>query len=109
MKKVWKNKSIIAIALAVVFTTASMPAARANNSSQATPVELKFLGEVKNQLVFLLNFDGNAEESEFGVTITDESGLTLYTGTVKGEKISKKYYHEFFTGAGAYAPHWHLS
>jgi hypothetical protein len=91
MKQVLKNKSIIAITLFAIFSAATVPAAMANNSSRVVPVELKFLGEVKNQLVFQMDFDGNAEENEFIVTITDESGFTLYRENVKGEKVTKRF------------------
>jgi hypothetical protein len=91
MKKVMKSTSIIAIALYAVFTVAFTPVVLANNSSRVVPVELTFLGEVKSQLVFQLNFDGNAEENEFTVTIIDESGSILYRENVKGEKISKRF------------------
>jgi hypothetical protein len=91
MKQVLKNKSIIALTLFAIFSTAAAPAALANDSSRVIPVELKFLGEVKNQLVFQLNFDGNVEENDFTVTITDETGNQLYKENVKGEKITKRY------------------
>ncbi|HKB44908.1 MAG TPA: hypothetical protein VKC90_10980 [Chitinophagaceae bacterium] len=91
MKQVLKRKSIIVATLFAVFSTALAPAAQANDSSRVIPVELKFLGEVKDQLVFQLNFDGNAEENEFAVTITDEAGATLYRENVKGEKVTKRY------------------
>jgi len=91
MKQVLKRKSIIVATLFAVFSTALAPAAQANDSSRVIPVELKFLGEVKDQLVFQLNFDGNAEENEFTVTITDEAGATLYRENVKGEKVTKRY------------------
>src|SRR5260221_907301 len=90
MKQVLKRKSIIVATLFAVFSTALAPAAQANDSSRVIPVELKFLGEVKDQLVFQLNFDGNAEENEFAVTITDEAGATLYRENVKVEKVTKR-------------------
>jgi len=92
MKKVSKNKSIIiAMVIAAIFTVTSMPAAIANDSTRPIPVELKYLGEANNQLQFLLNFEGNAEENEFIVTISDENGFSLYRETLKGEKITKRF------------------
>ena len=91
MKQVLKRKSIIVATLFAVFSTALAPAAHANDSSRVIPVELKFLGEVKDQLVFQLNFDGNVEENEFTVTITDDAGVQLYRENVKGEKVTKRY------------------
>jgi hypothetical protein len=91
MKQVLKSKSIIVATLFAVFSTAFTHPAQASDSSRVIPVELKFLGEVNNQLVFQLNVDGNAEENEFTVTITDEAGMTWYRENVKGEKVSKRY------------------
>ena len=91
MKKVWKNKSLMAVALALVFATASMPAL-ANSGNRSIPVELKFVGETKNQYVFLLTFDGSADDNEFVVSISDESGIPVYKETVKAEKLSKRFF-----------------
>ena len=91
MKQVLKNKSIMSIALFAILLSASTSALANNDSSRVIPVELKFIGEVKNQLVFLLNFEGNADENEFIVSIIDETGNTLYKEAVKGEKISKRF------------------
>ena len=91
MKQVLKRKSIIVATLFAVFSTALAPAAQANDSSRVIPVELKFLGEVKDQLVFQVNFDGNAEENEFTVAIIDEAGYTLYRENIKGEKVTKRF------------------
>lgn len=90
MKQVLKNKVILAIAFFAVFLTASAPAF-AYDSTRAIPVELKFLGEVNEQFVFQLVFDGNAEENEFTVTITDNAGFLLHKEVIKGEKVSKKF------------------
>src|SRR5437773_11592883 len=91
MKQVLKSKSVIVATLFAIFSTAFGHTAQANDSSRIIPVELRFLGEVKDQLVFQLNVDGNAEDNEFTVTITDEAGLTFYKENIKGEKVSKRY------------------
>ena len=91
MKQVLKSKSIIVATLFAVFSTAFGHTAQASDSSRVIPVELKFLGEVNDQLVFQLNVDGNAEENEFSIVITDETGNSLYRENIKGERVSKRF------------------
>ena len=61
----------------------------ANNKSD-NPVELKYLGSVDNQPVFLLNLNNN-DADEFVITLKDKSGNVLYSEEVKGKEISRKY------------------
>ncbi len=91
MKKVLRNKSLIAIALFTVFTVALAPVAMANSSNTIVPMELKFLGNVNNKPLFQLNVVGNAEENEFTIAIIDEFGNRLYKETIKGENFSKRF------------------
>lgn len=91
MKKVSKNKSIIAVALFTVFTVAFSPTAIAKDIKPAVPVELKFVGNVNEKTVFQLNFTGSTEENEFTINIIDEDGNRLYKETLKGENFSKRY------------------
>jgi hypothetical protein len=63
MKQVLKRKGILALTLFAVFSTASATAVQANDSSRVIPAELKFLGEVKDQMVFQLNVNGNTHLS----------------------------------------------
>ena len=90
MKRVLRNKSIIAIALFAVFTTAIAPAVNASDTSNVSPIELKFLGQANDKAYFLLNVE-NADKKDYNLLIIDNEGNTLYRETVKGEKISKKF------------------
>lgn len=90
MKKVSKIRSLVAIAALAVITMVSIPA-KANDSSRVIPVELKFVGESNNQLVFQLNFNATPDENEFIVAVSDEAGHVLHKETVKGEKATKKF------------------
>lgn len=86
-------KVISAIALFTA-TTLFTPAVKATNEKNDTnnlPVELKFVGNVKNQPLFQLNFLGSAKENEFNVNITDQNGILLYSSLEKGEKFSKQF------------------
>lgn len=91
MKQVIRRSSIIGMALLVAFTTTSARAAQTGDSNHGTPVELRFAGQLKDQLIFELTFDGNTRDNEFAIVIVDETGLTLYKGIVKGEKFSKTF------------------
>ena len=85
------TKSIIVIALFSVLSFMQVNAAQLNDSSKALPVELKYTGTVQNQPILQLSIDGSVEENEFSISITDQSGLVLYSGSAKGEKIFKKF------------------
>jgi hypothetical protein len=81
---------VIAVALATIFTVGFTSAALANDGKNVIPVELKYLGQFKNQPLFELNFT-NADESEFVVIIRDQDGTVLYKDNVKAGSISKKF------------------
>ena len=90
MKKVLINTRIFAIALAATLITAFSSPALANDEKKPIPVELKFIGNIENQPVFLLTFS-NAEENEFTIVVRDEFNYVLYRENVKGINISKKF------------------
>ena len=90
MKKVLINTRILAIALAATFTTAFSSPALANEEKKAIPVELKFVGNIESQPVFLLSFN-NAEENGYTIIVRDEYGNVLYRDKVKGGNIAKKF------------------
>jgi hypothetical protein len=90
MKKVLINTRILAIALAATFTTAFSSPAFAMDEKKAIPVELKFVGNIGDQPVFLLNFT-NIEENEYTIVVRDEYGNVLYRDKVKGGNIAKKF------------------
>jgi len=90
MKKVFRNKNIIAVALIAVFATAFETPIHATDSTTVNPVELTYLGKAHDQLYFLLNVD-NSDKKDYNLLIIDNAGNTLYRETIKGEKISKKF------------------
>ncbi len=67
MKRVFKNNRLLAIAFFTVFSVATVPAWQWQMvaTKPTLPVELKLIGSVKNQPLFQLNFNGNAEDNEF--------------------------------------------
>ena len=91
MEKVFRNNRLIVIAFFTAFSVASTTAAMARDNNNPIPVEMKFMGYLKNQLLFQLNFAGNAENNEFTIIIRDENGNTLYRENIKGENFSKSF------------------
>ena len=88
-----QNKIIIASAFFALLTFVFAGTASANDSSATVvvPVELKFLGNVKNLPMIQLDFFGSKAENEFNISVTDEDGIELYNADVKGEVFSKKF------------------
>lgn len=89
MKTVMISTRILAIALFVFFATAFSPA-QANNGKKIIPVELKFLGNMKNQPVFQMSFT-SSEENEFLIVIRDENNNVIYKDNVKGGTFTKNF------------------
>ncbi|MGZ8556867.1 MAG: hypothetical protein ACXWWC_00965 [Chitinophagaceae bacterium] len=90
MEKIFRNKRLIVIAFFTAFSVASATSVMANGNNPI-PVEMKFMGYLKNQLLFQLNFAGNAEHNDFTIIIRDEYSNTLYRENIKGENFSKSF------------------
>ena len=90
MKRAFINTRIFAVALAITGTTAFSTPAMAIDEKKTIPVELKFLGNINNQPVILLNFT-NTEVNEYTVVIRDSHGLVLYKDKVKGSNMTQKF------------------
>ena len=85
------NTRIVAIALVAALTVAFTTPVLANTTGENPQnVELKYLGQYKNQPVFELTFK-NSEEAEFTVVIRDEQDNIVYKDFIKGGTTSKKY------------------
>jgi hypothetical protein len=83
------NTRNIFIALATFFAISiAVPAAAGEAPGQ--PVELKYIGKIKNQPVFELTVSG-MEDNEFTVVIRDEYNDVLYKEIFKGDSITKKF------------------
>lgn len=84
------NTRLIAIAFVALFTVAFSAPALANDGTKIIPVELKFIGNVKNQPLFHMTFN-STEESSYTITVRDEYGNVLYKENVKGGTFTKKF------------------
>lgn len=84
-------KSVTAIVLFTVLTAGLAPAASASDSSLIIPgVELKFLGENKEQAVFEMTLI-SAEEEEFTIIIRNWQGNLLFKDKVTGTNLRRRF------------------
>ena len=67
--------------------------AQDTNKSNASVVEIKYLGSVGNQPIFQVAFD-NLKQENVQVSITDENGVELYGEKFKDKRFSKKFKFE---------------
>lgn len=94
MKKILYTTKLVALAMAVVFTTAFTNDATAKTLSDnpLEPLSLSFnyVGTMSRSPVFKLSAF-NPNEDEFLVEVYDQDGVMLYTETVEGTNVSKKF------------------
>ncbi len=91
MKQVMKNiKSVVAVALLALTLGISNTAVANNGGDNNNNVELKYLGQLKNQPVFQLNIK-SAPDAEYLVRIIDEANNVVYAEKLKGQDITKKF------------------
>jgi len=89
MKQAMKTTRMITMGL---ITLCTMGLSQATFASVKTdnPVELNFIGKVKDHPVFQLNLNNN-ETEEYIITIKDESNFVLYSEKVSGVNLTRKY------------------
>ena len=91
MKKVMsKNKAIIIALMAIISTSFSNPASAMDKKSDPPGVEIKYLGFVARNPVFEITTN-NVQADKFFITIRDESGTVLYSESLSGKNLSRKY------------------
>lgn len=84
-------KLIFAIAFILMTSITTVIAGDNVETNFQVPVKLEYLGNIKNQPLLQLTFDGSKMENEFLISISDEFGFELYSGKVKGEFFLKKF------------------
>jgi hypothetical protein len=89
MKTAIKKTKMITMGLISIFIMGSTDTTFANPVNQ-DPVELKAISNLNKQPMFQLKMN-NAETGEFLVKVKDENGDLLYTETLKGQNVSRKY------------------
>ena len=89
MKQTIKISKMITMGLftlcTLTFTTPTFAGDTTGN-----PVELKFIGKIKDQPVFQLNLN-NAEAQDYYINIKDANYNVLYSEKVTGANISRNY------------------
>ena len=90
MKKISYKTKLVSLAMAVVFSTAFTINASANSTEPTDPLSLSFVGTESNSPAFKLSVF-NPDENQFSVEVYDQNNLVLYTETVDGTSISKKF------------------
>src|SRR5882724_406602 len=90
MKTVKISSRLLSIALVVSFIMAFASPVLANDDKKLIPVEMKYVGTMKDQPLFHLVFNGT-EEKEFTISIRDEYGNILYRENVKGTSFTRRF------------------
>jgi len=83
------NKSIFAIAIISALTFFYTPA-KANDDKTIVPVEMKLVGNIKNQPLVELKFNTSKQDNQFVISITDQYDNILYSGNATGENFTKR-------------------
>lgn len=91
MKQTMKTTRMITMGLLTLVTMGLSQATFAGSKTD-NPMELKFIGKIKNHPVFQLNLNNNASE-DFLINIKDENHVLLYSERVKAKdaNYSRKY------------------
>lgn len=91
MKKVFRNNRLILIAFFTIFSVGAASIAKAAEKNPELPVELKYIGKIGYKPLLELNINGDANESQYRITVKDEYDNSLYSENVKAETFSKKF------------------
>ena len=91
MKKIFRNNRILVIAFLTMFSGAAVAASPNTDPANDVPASLSYVGNLKDQPIFLLSVNGNKEQDEFTITIKDDLGNRLYSEKIKAEIFSKKF------------------
>ncbi len=89
MKTAIKKTRMITMGLMSFFIMGSTEAALSNQAHQ-NPIELKAISNLNKQPVFELKVN-NTEAGEYLVKVKDGNGDLLYSETLKGTNVSRKY------------------
>ncbi|ULQ50695.1 hypothetical protein [Flavihumibacter fluvii] len=90
-----KLKAMLSVAAVAAVMVLSTGTANANNEKTGVersviPVEVKYIGSQNEQPVLEVSLD-NAAGEEFKVTLRDENGELLYSGSFTNKKIVKRF------------------
>ncbi len=89
MKQV-KNLLLIAI-IATSFTNAAI-AGNPNNRNAKDPIELKWLGNIENKSIFVLEFSDQNKADIYNLIITDDNGYEFFNDVIDPNKKTRKFF-----------------
>ena len=90
MKKAIVKTTTLVLAFLASFLPGFTQSAASYFNKSETPVEVKFMGMIKQNPLFTLNLN-NATADEFVITIKSGEGVALYTEKIKGTNLSRKF------------------
>jgi hypothetical protein len=84
--------SAAAVAAVMILSTGSAQAGGEKNNGEKSiiPIEVKYIGSQNEQPVLEVSLD-NASGEEFKVTLRDENGELLYSGSFNNKKFVKRF------------------
>ncbi|MBC7422034.1 MAG: hypothetical protein H7334_01125 [Ferruginibacter sp.] len=89
MKNSMINLRTLVVATIALFSVSFASATSLEDGANNLPVNLKYLGANNNSPIFQLSFT-NTDIEQFEITVTDKYN-TIYTETVKGKGLVRKY------------------
>ena len=84
------SKTLALVALVAIFTVSFSTSALAIDETNPSGIELKFIGNLKNQPIFQLTAN-HPDETEFSVSVMDENNVVLYKDNVRSGVNGKKF------------------
>lgn len=85
-----KNLLLIAM-IATSFTNAAI-AGNPNNRNTKEPIELKWLGNIENKSIFVLEFSDQNKADTYNLIITDENGYEFFNEVIDPSKKTRKFF-----------------
>ena len=90
MKNVIRKFSASVIAILFFMGTAVPASANNDKNKEAAPVEFRYIGNMEKHPVYQLNIN-NADNEEYYISFSDQSGNVLYSGNTKGGSFNQRF------------------
>lgn len=89
MKSILRNT----ISAALLLLSVSLNSFATNNDGivdKTTPIEFRFVGIVNEQAIFELKVAATDAESDYVITVTDQTGISFYKENIKSSQLFTK-------------------
>lgn len=90
MKNAIKNFSTSVIAILIVLASATTASANKEKDKEASAIEFRYIGKLEQHPVYQLNIN-NAENDEYSISFSDQSGNILYSNNTKSGPFSQRF------------------